>query len=129
MLQAMRLTELFKKRPAPPSGPLTDTGLLASDLWIDQPDARDRIETLARKGEIGAEMAANLRHFVDLGYLRFSSGLPASVCDRIQEDVERVWKEKPADLAWARLGAMRSFALADEAVERKPSYRIADIHS
>jgi imidazoleglycerol-phosphate dehydratase len=32
----MRLTELFRKRPAPPTGPLTDTGLLASDLWIDQ---------------------------------------------------------------------------------------------
>lgn len=125
----MRLTELFKKRPAPPAGPLTDTGLLASDLWVDQPDAHERIEALARKGEIGAEMAGNLRHFVDRGYLRFSSGLSAGVCDRIQEDVERAWKEKPVDLAWARLGAMRSFALADEAVERKPSYRIADFHS
>lgn len=125
----MRLTDLFKKRPAPPNGPLTAAGALASDLWIDQPDAHERIDALERKGEIGGEMAGNLRHFVDRGYLKFASGLPAEVCDRLQEDVERVWREKPADLAWARLGAMRSFRLADEAVERKPSYRIADFHS
>lgn len=125
----MRLTDLFKKRPAAPAGPLTGEGLLASDLWIDQPDAHDRIAALLRKGEIGEEQAANLRDFVDRGYMKFASGLPAGVCDRLREDVERVWKEKPADLAWARLGAMRSFALADESVERKPSYRIADLHS
>lgn len=125
----MRLTDLFKKRPAPPSGPMTDQGLLASDLWIDQPDAHERIQGFRKRGEITAEEAGRLAHIVDQGYLSFPLGLPDRIYDEIQEAVDRVWKEKPPDLAWASQGPLRSFAEADEARDRKPSYRIADFHS
>lgn len=123
------LRDLFGKRSAAPAGPLTADGRLASDLWVDQPDALDKIQSRRKKGEISAGHAAGLAHFVERGYLSFPAALPDRVLDGIQEDVERVWREKPTDLAFARTGAMRSFALADEAEDRRPSYRIADLHS
>ncbi|HYU31693.1 MAG TPA: phytanoyl-CoA dioxygenase family protein [Thermoanaerobaculia bacterium] len=125
----MRLTDLFKKRAAPPPGPLTGQGLLASDLWIDQPDAHERIERMRKKGEISSEEAERLARIVDQGYLSFPLGLPHRIFDEIEETVDRIWREKPADLAWASKGPLRSFAEADEARDRKPSYRIADFHS
>jgi phytanoyl-CoA hydroxylase len=111
------------------SGPLTAEGLLASDLWVDQPDAHRRIDGRLRKGEITADQAERLRCFVDRGYMTFPSGLPDSVITGIQEQVDRAWREKPWDLAYARVGPMRPLATADEAQERKASYRIADLHS
>jgi ectoine hydroxylase-related dioxygenase (phytanoyl-CoA dioxygenase family) len=122
----MRLTGLFKKRPA---GPLTGEGQLASDLWIDQPDAHPRIESLRKQGAITAEDAERLARIVDQGYLSFPLALPGRVFDEIKEAVDRIWRDRPADLAWASKGPLRSFAEADEARDRKPSYRIADLHS
>ncbi len=123
------LKDLFGKRASTPAGPLAADGQLASDLWVDQPDALARLQARRKKGEISYDHADGLTHFIERGYLSFAAGLPDRVLDGIQEDVERVWREKPADLAFARTGAMRSFALADEAADRKPSYRIADLHS
>jgi phytanoyl-CoA hydroxylase len=125
----MRLTSFFKKNPAPPRGPLTDQGQLASDLWIDQPDAHHRIESFRKKGEVTAEEAERLARIVDQGYMSFHLDLPDRTFDEIQEAVDRVWREKPADLAWASRGPLRSFVDADEARDRQPSYRIADFHS
>jgi ectoine hydroxylase-related dioxygenase (phytanoyl-CoA dioxygenase family) len=125
----MGLTDLFKKRPAPPPAPMTGQGQLASDLWIDQPDAHERIGRMQKKGEINADEAERLARIVDQGYLSFPLGLPDRIFDEIQEAVDRTWREKPADLAWACKGSLRSFAEADEASDRKPSYRIADFHS
>jgi len=125
----MRLTGLFKKRTAPPPAPLTGEGVLASDLWIDQPGAHERIERLAKNGEITSGEAGRLARIVDQGYLSFPLELPDRIFDEIQEAVEGVWRDKPADLAWASRGPLRSFAEADETRDRKPSYRIADLHS
>lgn len=125
----MRLPGLFKKRPAPSAGPLTGEGRLASDLWIDQPDAHRRLESLREKGEITSEEAERLARIVDQGYLSFPLNLPERIFGEIDEAVDRLWRERPADLAWAAQGPLRSFAEADEARDRKPSYRIADLHS
>jgi phytanoyl-CoA hydroxylase len=114
---------------AAPAGPLTAEGLLASDLWVDRPDALARLAAWERKREVTPGVAAALRRFVEEGYLVFDAGLPAALCDEIQEDVERAWRERPADLAWTREGPLRSFAEADAARDRGPSYRIADLHS
>ncbi|HEX3528255.1 MAG TPA: phytanoyl-CoA dioxygenase family protein [Thermoanaerobaculia bacterium] len=122
------LHSLLGKRGAA-TGPLTADGLLASDLWVDQPDALKRLDGRLRKGEVTAEQADRLRSFVERGYMIFPSGLPEAVCSGIQADVDRAWREKPWDLAFARTGPMRPLATVDETQERLPSYRIADLHS
>ena len=113
----------------PAAGPLTAEGLLASDLWVDRPDALGRLAAWERQGEVAPEEATALRRFVEEGFLTFDAGLPAALFDEIQADVDSAWREKPADLAWTREGPLRSFAEADPARDRGPSYRIADLHS
>jgi len=112
-----------------PAGPLTAEGLLASELWVDRPDALGRLAAWERKGEVAPEEAAALSRFVEKGFLTFDAGLPAPLFDEIQADVERAWRERPPDLAWTREGPLRSFAEADPARDRGPSCRIADLHS
>src|SRR6185295_2673856 len=70
------LARLFKKSPAITSSPLTPQGLLASDLWIDRPDAHQKIQARLKSREISPEQAERLRHFVDRGYMTFPSALP-----------------------------------------------------
>jgi phytanoyl-CoA hydroxylase len=128
------LGSLFKRgagatAEAAPAGPLTSAGLLASDLWVDRPDGLDRLAVWERQGEVDAAQAAALRRFVTDGYTTFDAGLPDSLFAELQADVDRAWREKPADLAWTREGPLRSFADADEGRDRGPSYRIADLHS
>ncbi|HVT19444.1 MAG TPA: phytanoyl-CoA dioxygenase family protein [Thermoanaerobaculia bacterium] len=124
------LQKILRRQPqAAASSPLTPAGLLASDLWVDQPDAQRRIESRLKRGEIGAEQAEKLRHFVERGYLTFASALPERVYGELAEDIERVWREKPADLAYASQGRLRSFAEAESGRDRRPSYRIADLYS
>jgi len=125
------LGSLWKRGGAAPApaGPLTAEGLLASDLWVDRPDAEGRLAAWEGKGEVAPAAAAALRRFVAEGYLTFDAGLPPALFDEIQADVDRAWRERPADLAWTREGPLRSFADADPARDRGPSYRIADLHS
>lgn len=123
------LKGLFKKGPSPDGPPLTSEGLLASDLWVDQPDARERLQRMVKKGEVAPEPGERLAQFLERGYMTFSLGLPDRVYEEIQASVDRVWKEKPPDLAWANQGPLRSFADADEARDRRHSYRIADLYS
>ncbi len=121
------LKSLFGK--AAPAGPLTGDGRLASDLWVDQPGAAERVAARQRRGELSAEQADGLRHFVEHGYLVFRGGMGEAAIAGALADVDRVWREPPPDLAYAHSGALRSFVYADEARERRPSYRIADLHS
>jgi phytanoyl-CoA hydroxylase len=123
---------LFQKilgKPAAPAAPLTTGGLWASDLGVDQPDAERRIDRWLKRGELAAAEAGKLRQFVERGYLTFDAGLPPHLFDELDADVERVWRDKPADLAWSREGPLRSFTYADAARDRRPSYRIADLYS
>ncbi|MBV8201134.1 MAG: phytanoyl-CoA dioxygenase family protein [Acidobacteria bacterium] len=119
----------LRGKPQPPASPLTAEGLLASDLWVDQPDAARRIDGWQQKGEIGGEQAGKLRHFVERGYLTFDAGLPPRVFAELAADLERVWRDRPADLTYSPHGPLRSFAYADPARDRRPSYRIADLHA
>lgn len=107
---------------------LDANGLLASDLWLDQPDALDRIDARLRKGDITPHEAAGLREFVRLGYLSFAIE-NAEVADELERDVNRLWKRRPADLAFAYTGPLTSMADARSAQHRKPGYRLADLHS
>jgi len=123
------IPKLFGKGDKPAPGPMTRDGLLASDLWLDQPDAHRRIEERLAQGTLTAEQAGKLRHFADRGYLTLALDLPEEVYADVDRAVARLWREKPWDVAYAYHSPLRLFALADEARDRKPSYRIADLHS
>jgi Phytanoyl-CoA dioxygenase (PhyH) len=112
-----------------PPGPLTRRGLLASDLWVDQPDAHRRIAALLAAGEVDEERAARLGQFVDEGFTTFPLEGPPERFAAVAGDVERAWRERPGDLAYAYHSGLKLFPLADEEAERRPSYRIADFHS
>ena len=47
-------------------------GLLASDLWLDQPGAINRIDGRLSEGAITREQAARLKEFVTRGFLSFA---------------------------------------------------------
>lgn len=118
----------FARRAA--SSPLlTRRGTLVSDLWIDQPDAHAQIDARLAAGALAAEQAERLRHFVDRGYLTFSLALPEWVFADVAQAVERLWREKPAEIAYSYHSSLKLFSAADEASDRRPSYRIADLHS
>jgi hypothetical protein len=42
---------------------------LPSNLWLDQPDAHERIDRLGSDGQLADDEAAALHTFVDAGYL------------------------------------------------------------
>ena len=111
-----------------PDGPLTPDGQLASELWLDQRNAHRRIRKRRRKGEITPERAEQLRHFTDKGYLILSLDLDDEIYGVIDEAVERLWRERPDDIAYAFHSLLTRFSDADPE-HRKPSCRIADLHS
>ncbi len=122
------LGKLFGRKEDPAS-PLDRRGLLKSDLWLDQEDAPARIAERERRGEITAAEAEKLRHFVDRGYLTFEIDLPEATAGQVDADVDRLWREKPWDVAFAYQSRLKLFPLADEPADRRPSVRIADLHS
>lgn len=113
-----------------PCRPTTDGGIFVpSSLWLDQDDAHARIEERNRRGELSDEVAGSLAFFADNGYLIFRLDAAPELFDEVQASVDRFWKDKPADLAYAYDGPARRMTHADEARERRSRYRIHDIHS
>ena len=114
---------------APPArrDALRPDGLLASDLWLDQPDALERIGRRVASGELTAEEGRNLEQLVRDGYLVFRPAIPEATLEEVLADVERIWKEQPPFLAWAYHSRLTRFAGRDHD-KRKPSCRLADIH-
>ena len=107
-----------------------DGGLyVPSSLWIDQPDAPERIETLRAVGQIDDGMARDLSFFVENGYVVLDLEVGKEVLDGVVEAAEQAWRDKPADLAYAYDGPARRMVHADESRERRSRYRIHDLHS
>jgi ectoine hydroxylase-related dioxygenase (phytanoyl-CoA dioxygenase family) len=100
-----------------------------STLWLDQEDARERIDEKRRSHQIGADTARGLSHFAEQGHLIFSLDVDPATFDQLLGAVDRRWEEKPADLAYAYDGPARRMTHADEARERRTRYRIHDLHS
>jgi hypothetical protein len=126
------LDRLFRKNKTPPpvgAGALGDDGCFRSTLWFDQPDAHSTIERWQRAGEIDDDLALELRRFVDDGYLTLDLGLDDDLFAEIDATVDRLWRDKPQDVAFAYNSRLTPFCYADEAVHRRPGCRIADLHS
>ncbi|HVT02193.1 MAG TPA: phytanoyl-CoA dioxygenase family protein [Thermoanaerobaculia bacterium] len=101
-----------------------------SRLWIDQPDARDRISALSRSGRISAQDARLLSDFHENGYVRLFLDPAVEPFDELLADIDRVWVEKPHDLLFAYgQPVMRRMSTADEQRDRKPGHRIGELFS
>ena len=67
-------------------------------LWIDRYDWLDRLGAKYRKGEISDEMSAAIFRFVRDGYLVLPNAVPAEVVDRLNADIEKMWRNPPNGL-------------------------------
>jgi hypothetical protein len=103
---------------------------LPSDLWLDQPDAHERIDRLASDGRLADDEATDLHTFVDEGYLKFTIDLDEGASAEFEADVARVWRERPADLAVSPPGPESPVSFRDyDGPSRPRGYRIPDLHS
>lgn len=102
---------------------------LDSDLWLDQPDWSERLAERTRSGELGAAQAEGLNAFARDGFVVLDLEAPGSTLDQVLDDVDRLWRERPADLAYAYDSPPRRMSHADEMRHRRPRYRIHDLHS
>jgi ectoine hydroxylase-related dioxygenase (phytanoyl-CoA dioxygenase family) len=98
-----------------------------SSLWVDQPDFLDRMQ--ARRDQFTGQEEECLTSFAQHGYCTFELQTNREPLDDIHHSVERFWREKPRDLAYACQSPPRRMAQAQEASERRPGCRIHDMHS
>lgn len=109
---------------------MTTEGIhLDTGLWIDRPDAIERIRRRREAEELSPVEADRLERFAREGYVVFDLGVDETTLDRVVQDVDRLWEERPADVAFAYDGPPRSMGEAEEDLHRKPRHRLHDIHS
>jgi ectoine hydroxylase-related dioxygenase (phytanoyl-CoA dioxygenase family) len=98
-------------------------------IWLDASDAHRRIDARAGAGEVNAEEAANLHYFADSGYLVIRIDLSAADAAAIDRDVDSLWSERPANVAFAYDSPPRRFNEAVASEHRRPRHRIHELHS
>src|SRR3954469_6545516 len=94
-------------------------------LWIDTEEAE---RAIASRSDITPEESANLGKFARDGYFITHIDLSAADAAQIDADVNRLWREKPPDVAFAYDSPPLRFSAANESTQRKPRYRIHDLH-
>lgn len=114
----------MSEAPSPKGGMVLDSG-----LWIDAPDVLERIEARRARGEINTAQAAGLRHFAEHGYLIVDLANGSTHADELLVGLERLWRERPFDVAYAYDSPPRRMSGADPALHRRPKHRLHDIHS
>ena len=97
-------------------------------IWLDESNAAEEIEEKLRRGAITSDEAENLRKFSRDGYFITKIDLPADAAHSIDRDVDRLWREKPPNVAFAYDSPPMRFSLSDERVQRRPRYRIHELH-
>src|SRR6185295_5182859 len=98
-------------------------------IWLDEPAVREQIATRARAGELDAEEEAHLRKFAEDGYFIFPIDLSVADAAAIDRDVDALWTDRPANVAFAYDSPPRRFREAVAAKHRKPRYRIHELHT
>jgi phytanoyl-CoA hydroxylase len=109
---------------------MTGEGMeLRTGLWLDEPGYRERIAHRLESGQIDEDEAAGLERFAQEGYLVVDLDVPATKLEALLAGVDRLWRERPLDLAYAYDSPPRRLSGADQAQHRRPRYRIHDLHS
>lgn len=98
-------------------------------IWLDQPDAQEQISARAAGLVLRAEEEENLRKFARDGYFITRIELSAEDAAAIDRDVEALWRDRPANVAFAYDSPPRRFSEAVPERDRKPRYRIHELHS
>jgi phytanoyl-CoA hydroxylase len=117
-----------ENEPGIPPSALAEDGTLLSDLWIDRPDALAELEKRVASGRLTAAQGEHIRHVITEGYTVVDLSLPENIFEQFDETIARLWSDKPASVAYAYHSQLTRFrdALPEH---RKPSYRIADLHT
>jgi phytanoyl-CoA hydroxylase len=98
-------------------------------IWLDRDDAAAAVEAKRRAGEISDAEAANLAKFASDGYFILHLDLSDDEARRFADDVDRLWRERPRNVTFAYDSPPIRFSEADADTQRKPRYRIHDLHS
>ena len=84
----------------PQSSLLDASGVLLSDLWIDQPDALDVLASRAAGRGMTSREQSEAERLISRGYAVLDLNISSDVTDQIDRDVDRLWTERPRDVAW-----------------------------
>ena len=98
-------------------------------IWLDASTASQEIEEKLRLGAITAGEAENLRTFASDGYFLTHVDLSAAEAEEIDRDVDRLWREKPRNVTFAYDSPPLRFSDSDERAQRRPRYRIHELHT
>src|SRR5256714_13673812 len=98
-------------------------------IWLDESSAADAIAERLRLGAMTEEEAIHLRKFADDGYFITRVDLSAAEAGEIDRDVNGLWREKPTNVAFAYDSPPLRFSLSDERAQRRPRYRILQLHA
>ncbi len=103
--------------------------MLESRLWLDQEDALERVESRFAAGRLSSGKAEKLCEFVRNGFLTIQLDDIDTISEGIRSDVDRIWRDKPVDLAYVFVEQPRSMADSRERWERMAPTRLLDLHS
>jgi len=98
-------------------------------IWLDERSARRSIEDRARSGAITAEEEKNLLKFASDGYFITHVDLSQADAAAIDRDIDRLWTTRPSNVAVAYDSPPMRFRDADPVRDRKPRYRIHELHT
>jgi hypothetical protein len=70
-------------------------------IWLDEPKAHRAVDEKRRRGEITDLEADNLHKYADDGYFVVRVPLAAEEAKAFDGDVDRLWRERPANVAYA----------------------------
>jgi phytanoyl-CoA hydroxylase len=67
-------------------------------LWIDRIDFVDKLAHKHRNGTISDNVSDQITHFVRDGYVVLKGAVSAEIIERLNADIDRVWKNPPEGL-------------------------------
>jgi hypothetical protein len=94
-------------------------------IWLDEPYAHDTID----RAGLEYEERQNLHKYADEGYFTLDVGVSADDAKQFDDDVNRLWREKPRDVCFSYDSPNRRMSEAVESEHRRPRHRLVDIHS
>jgi len=97
-------------------------------IWLDEDGATAAVARKLQDGQITTDEADALRKFARDGYFITKVDLTPSDATQIDNDVDRLWRERPRNLVLAYDSPPFRFSQSVESDHRRPRYRIHELH-